>query len=149
MIAMLAEGRKPQGGHGRMDFHVWEAEVLGRWPPGGGTHGACTVDELEVGFGPLALVPLGLRKLLDLPRWLLYRAALNVAFVALGKMEKMPMGWKERGVDGIRGGQRADWRWPGVGGRGAPHPRWPARMQNWAAPLGTVWFPMTFECHGQ
>lgn len=70
MMAMSAEGRKPQGEHGGMDFLVWEVEVPGRWPPRGGTHGTCTVDELEVGLGPLALVPLGLRKLLDLPRWL-------------------------------------------------------------------------------
>ena len=86
-----------------------------------------------MGLGPLALVPLGLRKLLDLPGWLRNRDALNVAFVALGKMEKMPVGWKEKGVDGIRGGQRGDWHWSGVGGRGAPHLMWPARMQNWAA----------------
>ena len=60
MMAMFVEGRKPQRGHGRIDFHVWEVEVLGRWPPGGSTRGACMVDELRVGLGPLALVPLGL-----------------------------------------------------------------------------------------
>ena len=85
--------------------------------------------------GPWAPCPCApwARKFLDLPGWFRNRDALNVPFVALGKMEKMPVGWKERGVDGIRGGQRGDWHWPGVGGREGPHPMWPARMQNWAA----------------
>lgn len=52
----------------------------------------------EVGPSPGPFPALGLRALLDLPRWLSYRATLNVAPVALGKthfsskMEKMPMG---------------------------------------------------------
>lgn len=85
-----------------MDLQRREREARGRWPQGcpGSTPGACVVDELEVGLRPLALAlaPLDLRKLLDLPRWLSYRAALNVASVALGKthcsskMEKIPMG---------------------------------------------------------
>lgn len=85
-----------------MDLQRRERDARGRWPQGcpGSTPGACVVDELEVGLGPLALAlaPLDLRKLLDLPRWLSYRAALNVASVALGKthcsskMEKIPMG---------------------------------------------------------
>lgn len=83
-----ASGRREASEGARlMDLQRREREARGRWPQGcpGSTPGACVVDELEVGLGPLALAPLGLEEVAGLAQVVVVQGCLERGVRGLGE----------------------------------------------------------------
>ena len=147
-MAMLVEGRKPQRGHGRMDFHVWEVEVLGRWPPGE----VLTVPEQWTSsgwaLGPLPLCPLGLGSCWTYPggwgtglpwMWHLW---------PWGRWRRCP--WAGRKKEWMALEEASEVTGTGLGlVGGVPH-TWCGQpgCRTGQQPLSVVWFSVVFKCHG-